>query len=1126
MELYITGMKKRILSFVLCLVMLFGYVAIMPAQQIQVRAATTNQNNIVARANYLYNSTWVCQKTVSGWRGNYTFTKGNTYHLPYGQPVSAGAYIGFGVSVDAFLEAAANASSVFYTSKSNYAGKYSTYYATDCSAYVSWSWGTSRNTTATIPNISTYIGSVTTSNVTNKLQLGDCLNSTSAGHVVLVTGLTYNASGAVTGIEITEQTPPQLKRTNHTVSSLVSKYGASYKIYRYTGTVPAAPDGSGSGSSTTSFGVKVSAGLKNWVFNAAYYKENNSDLAPLNDEQLYDHFLNNGISEGRQGSALFNIKYYLAKNSDLKEAFGTDYEQGFAHFVEFGQREDRVYSAELTAVRDVIFDVEFYWEKYPDVAESMKGDVYRTFMHFMKIGLSEGYSASPAFSIKYYANENEGLKTLYSKDYYGAMHHFIKYGQNEQRGVSPMLETAYYMEKYPEAGTTTLSAMKHYLSTGMEQGLDSTPNFHAEFYYFSHSSSLAGYTEENCYKHYLLSGYDDGLRGAPHAFYPENYANLGAGFTARLTNKKADLNWSISGTSVIIYTPSDSDAQKWHFERQSDGSYKITNVKYGTVLTASDNGSADGLISIEADTGGAHQRWFLYEVGGYYSFRTACNKWVGIGLTSGKVDPQTTIEMANHRDNDAHKYTLTILSTDTVECEGHSYMSSVLEAPTCTDGGITQYTCLACGYSYTTPMDPMGHSYVATVTAPTCTEDGYTTYICESCGNAYTSDYQAASGHNYRSAVTAPTCTQAGYTTYTCVDCYDAYAVSGEPATGHNLVNGVCTGCGLVDQVPKITPKYPTTSLEDQIHMEIYFLAEGLSDVDYADMGLLTWASEPAVANYETAEKVIPGAQDDGGYLFVQTDSIPAKELGDTIYFMIYARLADGSYVYSALLTTSPKQYAMNRIRTSSDPNQVALCVSMLNYGAEAQKYFNYKTDQLMNAELTQEQRAMVADYSPDMVDAVDQPDASKAGIYTNTGGFSKKYPAVTLGGAFGINYYFTPSNDPDTVPKIYYWDEETYNSVDVLLPSNATGCINLTGDTVFTGCVEGIAAKDLADTIYVAAGYKSGGNNYCTGVLAYSIGAFCSARAGSEGANDQSLAAAIAVYGYYAKIFFSGVAG
>lgn len=156
-------------------------------------------------------------------KGSYTFTKGNTYRIPYGQPVYAGAYIGFSVTVDAFLAATQDPNSVFYTSKSNYAGKTPTYYANDCSAYVSWCWGTARQTTATIPNMSTYIGSVTTGNVTGKLQLGDCLNSTSAGHVVLVTGLTYSSSGAVTQIEITEQTPPQLKRTNHTPSSLVSK---------------------------------------------------------------------------------------------------------------------------------------------------------------------------------------------------------------------------------------------------------------------------------------------------------------------------------------------------------------------------------------------------------------------------------------------------------------------------------------------------------------------------------------------------------------------------------------------------------------------------------------------------------------------------------------------------------------------------------------------------------------------------------------------------------------------------------------------------------------------------------------------------------------------------------------
>ena len=112
-----------------------------------VHAATTSQNNIVARADYMYGLTWTCQQTVSGWRGNYTFTKGNTYHVPYGQPIDSGKYIGFGVSIDDFLKAANTKGSVFYTTRSAYGSAKSVYYANDCSAFVSWCWGIDRKTT-------------------------------------------------------------------------------------------------------------------------------------------------------------------------------------------------------------------------------------------------------------------------------------------------------------------------------------------------------------------------------------------------------------------------------------------------------------------------------------------------------------------------------------------------------------------------------------------------------------------------------------------------------------------------------------------------------------------------------------------------------------------------------------------------------------------------------------------------------------------------------------------------------------------------------------------------------------------------------------------------------------------
>ncbi len=198
--------------------------------------ATQNQLNMVARADYMYGITWVAQQTVAGWSG--TFYKGNTYRIPYGQPINSGKYIGYGATVEEFLTAAATAGSIFYTTPSYYTGTKAPYYVTDCSSFVSWVWGISRTTTYFIPNYTTKIGAVTVSNATYSLQLGDALNSDA--HVVMVTGLEYNSNGAISQIEITEQTPPQMKRSYYTPSQLYNKYYA-YAIYRYYGTVPTAP---------------------------------------------------------------------------------------------------------------------------------------------------------------------------------------------------------------------------------------------------------------------------------------------------------------------------------------------------------------------------------------------------------------------------------------------------------------------------------------------------------------------------------------------------------------------------------------------------------------------------------------------------------------------------------------------------------------------------------------------------------------------------------------------------------------------------------------------------------------------------------------------------------------------
>ncbi|MBQ3215621.1 MAG: hypothetical protein IJB11_05850, partial [Oscillospiraceae bacterium] len=234
-------MKKillRILSVLLLLAMVAALIPAMP--EVKAQAVTQNQKNIVDRANYFFDTTWVCQKTIYGWRDEFVFEEGETYRLPYAQPVNSGKFIGYGVTLEDFLEAAADVNSVYYSKQSEFNGWTSAYYGTDCAAFVAMCWGTVRQDCSTLPYYSTNIGVVSAANL-SKIQLGDALDSTTVGHVVLVTDLVYDDDGNLTQIEITEQTPPQLKRTVHTPDSLLEKYGSAFYIYRYYGEVPEAP---------------------------------------------------------------------------------------------------------------------------------------------------------------------------------------------------------------------------------------------------------------------------------------------------------------------------------------------------------------------------------------------------------------------------------------------------------------------------------------------------------------------------------------------------------------------------------------------------------------------------------------------------------------------------------------------------------------------------------------------------------------------------------------------------------------------------------------------------------------------------------------------------------------------
>jgi hypothetical protein len=160
---------------------------------------------------------------------------------------------------------------------------------------------------------------------------------------------------------------------------------------------------------------------------------------------------------------------------------------------------------------------------------------------------------------------------------------------------------------------------------------------------------------------------------------------------------------------------------------------------------------------------------------------------------------------------------------------------------------------------------------------------------------------------------------------------------------------------------PMLDPTGFTLSFEDEIRVNLYLDPIYCSGLNSKDMGLLVWDQHPGTPSLETAQEIFPGSN---GFM-VHTDGIPAKKMGDTRYYVGYAKLPSGEYIFTEVLAYSPKQYAYNMLGKSNVSNtQKALCVAMLNYGAAAQEYFRYNTDSLMNADLTDAQKALVTGYN------------------------------------------------------------------------------------------------------------------------------------------------------------------
>ena len=384
--------------------------------------------------------------------------------------------------------------------------------------------------------------------------------------------------------------------------------------------------------------------------------------------------------------------------------------------------------------------------------------------------------------------------------------------------------------------------------------------------------------------------------------------------------------------------------------------------------------------------------------------------------------------------------------TESIEKLPHETTFYPEKAATCTEGGYTShYHCSRCDNYYVDEacafiapwqyleIPATGHSVVfVPEKEATCTEDGYSShYHCSRCNNNYADEscefiapWQyleiPATGHAYEGSVTAPTCTENGFTAYVCLTCSDSYVADEVEATGHShtytdngenhtigcencdysvaedhtYTDGSCI-CGAKEVV---APKYEynsnlgmTMNISVGAEMQVMYTVLNARVKNYESFYVEVVKDVVGGESVKTVFSLDNGNVDEMfapngnlvGYTATYT-GIFAMEMGDNFTATLYAVAEDGTIYYGDSETASIKTYLMQKLAdaTSSDTLKT-LAVDMLNYGAAAQVNFNYDAENLVNADLTDEQKALGTQELPSATDS--SATAGDGGIITTS---------------------------------------------------------------------------------------------------------------------------------------------
>ncbi len=219
--------------------------------------------------------------------------------------------------------------------------------------------------------------------------------------------------------------------------------------------------------------------------------------------------------------------------------------------------------------------------------------------------------------------------------------------------------------------------------------------------------------------------------------------------------------------------------------------------------------------------------------------------------------------------------------------------------------------------------------------------------------------------HVYTSETVASNCMEQGYTEHTCTTCGKVRRDNYVPLAAHTYESGICTVCHMAEL---FNIAFAQAELGNALSMRFAFAADGYDDWE----GAYAVATKVYADGRDDVVETIPVEEwtntviNGEAYYYFSFNNISGKEMTDDITVVIY-----NSYdvPISNPYSESIRSYIMRALQTQTNAKVLTLMVDMLNYGATAQNYFGYGTDDLANSLLSDEQKALGTRTSPAVSD-------------------------------------------------------------------------------------------------------------------------------------------------------------